>query len=141
MNSSRPMPILAETSLKLVSPDAAAPVPASFRYDPADPYAVHLRLWTGHEPVSWLFARELLLTGLDQPTGTGNVQVQPSPWVTPGGETLTLSLSTTDGQARFEVRRKVIVKFLRRSYAMVPRGQETQHQDTDAVIARLLGWR
>jgi hypothetical protein len=50
-------------------------------------------------------------------------------------------LSSPDGRARPEVRRKVIVKFLRRSYAMVPRGQETQHQDIDAAIARLLGSR
>jgi len=140
MNSSRPTTIRAETSLRSVSPNATdSPVPASFRYDPADPYAVHLRFWSEHEPVSWSFARELLLTGLNQQAGVGDVPVHPSPWITPGSETMTLSLSSPDGQAQFEVRRKVIVKFLRRSYALVPRDHETHYQDVDAAIARLLG--
>jgi hypothetical protein len=40
---------------------------------------------------------------------------------------------------RFEVRRNVVVTFLRRSYALVPRGQETHHQDIGTALARLLG--
>lgn len=142
MNGRKPTIILAETSLRQAAPNAtASPVPASFRYDPADPYAVQVCLRTEPEPVSWSFARELLLTGLDQPAGIGDVRVWPSPWLTARAEAMVLWFSSPEGRARFEVRRKVIVKFLRRCYALVPRGQEARCQDVDTAVARLLGTR
>ena len=43
MSVIRPTTVEVETSLRLVAPDATAlPVRASLRYDPADPYAVHV---------------------------------------------------------------------------------------------------
>ena len=69
MSTIRPTTVEVETSLRLVAPDATAlPVRASLRYDPADPYAVHVLFHAesaGGEAVSWSFARELLVTGLD----------------------------------------------------------------------------
>ena len=67
MSTIRPTTVEVETSLRLVAPDATAlPVRASLRYDPADPYAVHVLFHAesaGGEAVSWSFARELLVTG------------------------------------------------------------------------------
>jgi hypothetical protein len=140
MSSIRPTIVLVDTTLRPVTPDAnRSPVPATFRYDPADPYATHLRIWTEPEPVIWSFARELLLTGLDQPAGVSDVQMWPSPGTTLDGPATALTLSSPDGPVRFEVRRNVVVTFLRRSYALVPRGQETHHQDIGTALARLLG--
>jgi hypothetical protein len=140
MSSIRPTIVLVETTLRPVTPDAnASPAPATFRYDPADPYAAHLRIWTEPEPVIWSFARELLLTGLDQPAGIGDVQVWPSPGTTLDGQAVAISFSSPDGPMRYEVRRSVVVTFLRRSYALVPRGQESRYQDVDTALARLLG--
>jgi hypothetical protein len=98
-----------------------------------------VRFWTQPEPVIWSFAGELLLTGLDQPSGIGDVQLWPSPGTSVDAQAVALSFSSPDGPVRFEVRRRVLVRFLRRSYALVPRGQETHHQDIDAALARLLG--
>ena len=43
MSAIRPSTVEVETSLRLVAPDATAlPVRASLRYDPNDPYAVHV---------------------------------------------------------------------------------------------------
>jgi hypothetical protein len=135
----KPTIVLVETSLRPVTPDTnASPVPATFRYHPADPYAAHLRLWTEPTPVIWSFARELLLTGLDQPAGIGDVQVWPTPGTTLDGPAVAISFSSPDGPVRYEVRRSLVVTFLRRTYALVPRGQETHHQDIDTALARLL---
>jgi hypothetical protein len=131
------------TSLRLVAPDATAlPVRASLRYDPDDPYAVHLLIYVesaGGAPVRWTFARDLLVTGLDQPAGIGDVRVWP--WASPYGDFVGLALSSPDGCAVFEVTRDVLVRFLRRACAAVPRGRESDHLDLDAAVNRLLAGR
>ena len=113
MSTIRPTTVEVETSLRLVAPDATAlPVRASLRYDPADPYAVHVLFHAesaGGEAVSWSFARELLVTGLDEPAGIGDVRVWP--WATPRGDFVALALSSPDGNALFEVPRSVLVRF------------------------------
>src|SRR4026208_2272773 len=79
MSAIRPQTVEVETSLRLVAPDATAlPVRARLRYDPAGPYAVHVLFHAetaSGETVSWSFARELLVTGLDEPAGIGDVRV------------------------------------------------------------------
>ena len=58
MSAIRPQTVEVETSLRLVAPDATAlAVRASLRYDPADPYAVHVLFHAetaSGETVSWL---------------------------------------------------------------------------------------
>jgi hypothetical protein len=129
-----------ETSLRPVGPNAdIMPNWAHLRYDPADPYAVHLSFDhdESYETVTWSFARELLATGLDEPAGIGDLRL--FPWRGPRGEFIALSLSSPDGSALFEVARSVLARFLRRTYAAVPRGQETEHLDIDGALAWLLG--
>src|SRR5882672_6139515 len=121
MSAIRPTTVEVETSLRLVAPDSTAlAVRASLRYDPADPYAVHV-----------LFH--------DEPAGIGDVRVWP--WNTPRGEFVALALSSPDGNALFEVPRSVLVRFLRRTYVVVPRGRETEYLDLDAAVSRLLAGR
>jgi hypothetical protein len=139
----KPATVEVETSLRLIAPDATAvPVRASLRYDLADPYAVHVMFHaesTGGEPVGWSFARELLLTGLDEPAGIGDVRVWP--WATPRGDFVALALSSPDGNALFEMPRGVLVRFLRRTCVAVPRGREAEQLDMDATVNRLLAGR
>lgn len=141
--SVKPTTVEVETSLRLVAPDATAlPVRASLRYDPADPYAVNVLFHAesaGGEAVGWSFARELLATGLDEPAGMGDVRVWP--WATPRGDFVALALSSPDGNALFEVPRSVLVRFLRRTYVVVPRGRESEYLDVDATVHRLLAGR
>lgn len=130
-----------ETEMMLRSaPPDPHPAPARFRYDPADPYAVQATFHTEAEPhtATWTFARELLATGLDQPAGLGDVQVWPSPWATPHGDLVILALCSPDGQATLEVPRTTLLRFLCRTYVLVPRGQEGHHQNIDIAIAHLL---
>lgn len=140
MTTIEPTTVEVETSLRLVAPDAPAlPVRVSFRYVPADPYAVHLLFHAdsaGGEMVNWAFARDLLVTGLEEPAGVGDVRVWP--WVTPRGDFVALALSTPDGDALFEVPRSMLVRFLRRTYVVVPRGKEAEHLDVDTAVNRLL---
>ncbi len=52
-----------------------------------------------------------------------------------------MALSSPDGNALFEVPRSVLVRFLRRTYVVVPRGRESDHLDVDAAVNRLLAGR
>ncbi|MGW3608158.1 SsgA family sporulation/cell division regulator [Micromonospora sp. NPDC005161] len=136
----RPTTVGVVTSLRLVAPDAAAvPVCASLRYDPADPYNVHVLFHAesaGGEAVSWAFPREVLITGLDEPAGADNVRVWP--WDTPRGVFVALALSSPDGDALFEVPRSVLFRFLTRTFVVVPRGSESVPFDGDSAVKRLL---
>ena len=60
--------VTCELHLRLVvSSESSLPVPASLKYESADPYAVHATFHTGaQESVDWVFARELLSEGLDR---------------------------------------------------------------------------
>jgi hypothetical protein len=142
MSVSRPTTVEVETSLRLVAPDATTlPVRASLRYDPADPYAVHMVFYgeSAAEAVGWSFARELLVAGLDEPAGIGDVRVWP--WATPQADLVALALSSPEGNALFEVPRDVLVRFLSCTYMVVPRGEETDYLNLDAAVTRFLAGR
>jgi hypothetical protein len=86
--------------------------------------------------VEWVFARDLLRTGLASPVGDGDVHVWPS-WGT-GRELLMISLTSPDGQALLEATAEDVRSFLDRTAAVVPDGEESNHLDLDAALARLL---
>ncbi len=137
--NARPGLITTELSLQLVVPGAASlPVSAEYRYDPADPYAVHVGFRTGEdEVVEWTFARQLLADGVTHPVGEGDVQVWPS--AEDGDHCVCLSLSSPSGSALFEMPLAGLVEFLTRTYAAVPTGSESDFVDIDAELA-LLVW-
>ena len=91
----------ASVQLRLVVADAdAVPLPVSLRYCATDPYAVRAVFSGDGMEVEWVFARDLLRTGLTSPVGEGDVHVWPS-WGT-GRELLMISLTSPDGQAVLE---------------------------------------
>jgi hypothetical protein len=123
--------------LRLVVADAdAVPLPVSLRYSASDPYAVRAVFSGDGMEVEWVFARELLRTGLGSPVGDGDVHVWPS-WGT-GRELLMISLTSPDGQAVLEASASDVRSFLDRTAAVVPDGDESAHLDLDAALARLL---
>lgn len=99
-----PTTVEVETSIRLVTGDPATlPVRANLRFDPTDPYAVHVLFHAesaGGEAVGWVFARELLVTGLDEPAGIGDVRVWP--WATPRGDFVALALSSVNPSPRLK---------------------------------------
>jgi len=137
--NARPDLITTDLSLLLVVPGGAAlPVSAGFRYESADPYAVHVGFRTGgDEVVEWTFARQLLADGVTHPVGEGDVQVWPSS--DDGPHAVCLSLCSPSGSALFEIPLGGLVEFLTRTYSAVPTGLESDFVDIDAELA-LLVW-
>lgn len=142
MSAVPPAQVSVETGIRLVTPDATAlPLRATFRYHTEDPYAVRIIFHpdgAGATPVTWVFARELLVTGLDEPTGLCDVRVWP--WASPRGDFTALAVSSPDGNALYEIPKSVLVRFLRRTYAAVPRGHESEFQEPalEAAVARFV---
>ncbi|MBT2507922.1 SsgA family sporulation/cell division regulator [Streptomyces sp. ISL-98] len=112
-------------------------VSAVLRYDSADPFAVRMAFpptatLEGVE-VSWAFARELLLTGVDRRAGLGDVQVRPYGY----GRTV-LEFHALEGTAMVHIRTADLRRFLKRTHELVPVGGEHLHLDVDHDLAELL---
>lgn len=139
MNSST---VSAELGLRLVVPkQTVVPLVASLFYSTADPYAIRIAFHVGlDEPVEWIFARDLLSKGVSGREGLGDVVVWPSAGSEGGvpGDVLNIELSSPFGQAHFEAPVREVSDFLRRTFAMVPAGDEADFVDVEAEIADLL---
>ncbi|WP_406089443.1 SsgA family sporulation/cell division regulator [Kitasatospora purpeofusca] len=132
-----------ELELNLVlSPEHSVPVPARLSYGSHDPYAVHItfHLDTG-SPVTWVFARELLVEGTFRPCGQGDVRI----WPTLAGGTnkgrrsvLCMALSSPAGDALLEAPLPVVAAWLERAHRLVPPGSELAALDMDGSLAELL---
>jgi hypothetical protein len=139
MNSST---VSAELGLRLVVPQQTiVPLVASLFYSREDPYAIRIAFHVGlDEPVEWIFARDLLALGTEGREGHGDVQVWPSAGTEEGapGSVLNIELSSPFGQAHFEAPVREISEFLRKTYEIVPPGQEGDHVDVEAELTDLL---
>ena len=132
--------ISAELGLTLIVPEqGTVPLVASLYYSADDPYAVRMAFHVGtDEPVEWIFARELLATGLACPAGEGDVRVWPGPPA--GREVLNIALSSPFGQAHFKAPVPAMADFLRLTYDLVAGGREDEFIDVDGELDELL-WR
>jgi hypothetical protein len=140
MNSSST--VSAELGLRLVVPQQTiVPLVASLFYSKDDPYAIRIAFHVGlDEPVEWIFARDLLSVGLEGREGLGDVVVWPSEGTEGGApnSVLNIELSSPFGQAHFEAPAREISDFLKRTYAIVPVGEETSQVDVDNELDDLL---
>jgi Streptomyces sporulation and cell division protein, SsgA len=140
MNSSST--VSAELGLRLVVPQQTiVPLVASLFYSKDDPYAIRIAFHVGlDEPVEWIFARDLLSMGIEGREGQGDVVVWPSAGTEGGApnSVLNIELSSPFGQAHFEAPAREVSDFLKRTHAVVPVGEETNHVDVDAEIDDLL---
>src|ERR1700749_2250312 len=140
MNSSTT--VSAELGLRLVVPQQTiVPLVASLFYSKEDPYAIRIAFHVGlDEPVEWIFARDLLSNGIEGREGLGDVVVWASTGSADGtsGRVLNIELSSPFGQAHFEAPIKEISDFLKRTYAIVPTGEETGFVNVESEIADLL---
>jgi hypothetical protein len=134
--------VAAELGVRLVLPQQmTVPLAARLFYSREDPYAVRIAFEVGlDKPVEWLFARDLLAMGIDGRQGLGDVTVWPSADFESGGpgSVLNLKLSSPHGQAHFEAPAREILDFLRRTYQIVPAGEESGHTDVEAGLNDLL---
>ncbi|MDH6577148.1 SsgA family sporulation/cell division regulator [Kitasatospora sp. MAP5-34] len=136
-----------ELELSLVlSPERSVPVPARLSYGSHDPFAVHItfHLDTG-TPVTWVFARELLVEGTFRPCGHGDVRIWPTLAQPPAGSgsngrrsVLCLALSSPAGDALLEAPLPAVAAWLERAHRLVPPGAELAALDLDQSLAELL---
>lgn len=130
-------------ALHLLSYDdgLALPLEAELRYDIADPIAVTALLYAGgDEPVRWVFARDLLESGLDQRTGVGDVVVWPAHEVADRA-TVHIQLTSPHGAAVLAAPADEVETFLAATWRLVGPGDEDRHLDIDRAIDALLGDR
>ena len=134
--------VSAELGVRLVFPEQTiVPLVARLFYSHEDPYALSIAFEVGlDKPVEWILARDLLAMGIEGREGLGDVTVWPSANSESGtpGSVLHIELSSPLGQAHFEASAREISDFLRRTYQIVPPGEESGHIDVDAELNDLL---
>ena len=122
---------------ELVHDDGMAiPLDAELSFDAADPFAVSAVFGTDLQSVRWTFARDLLSDGLVEPTGDGDVHV----WPCLDGEGLAVvvvELCSESGEALLQLPIGDVAEFVERMHASVPRGEESDHLDIDALISAI----
>jgi hypothetical protein len=135
--------VSAVLGLQLVGPRLTnVPLSARLRYSRDDPYAVHIAFHVPQgAPVEWLLARDLLAAGISSRAGVGDVTVWPSAGTAARavGDVLNIEVSSPAGRARLKASATEISDFLRRTYQLIPAGEESEHFDADAELAGLLG--
>ncbi|MFD7921173.1 SsgA family sporulation/cell division regulator [Streptomyces sp. NPDC059740] len=113
-------------------------VPAVLHYHPDDPFAVRIsfppEISLDGAEVDWIFARDLLASGLAAPAGQGDVRVEPA-----GRSRTLMEFHVPDGVAMVQMRTEDLHCFLERSYQAVPAGQEDAHLHLDGDLTELFG--
>jgi hypothetical protein len=132
-----PSGVTQSVTLELIDASGAAtPMQADLNYDPRDPYAVTAVFMTGAGNVRWTFGRELLVEGLYEPTGDGDVHVWPC--LDPDGHAVVIvELCSPDGEALVQARTGDLTTFVDRMTALVPVGSESDLMDVDATISAI----
>ena len=120
----------------LVDGEQNVPTQAEFRYNPSDPYAVQLVVSSGEVTRTWLFARELLVVGLVEAAGLGDIQIWPG--FTDVGEVVLIELASEEDEVILAARSSEVTRFLDRTFDLVGVGAETDFCDVDALITMIL---
>ena len=113
---------------------------ASFGYDPADPFAVWITFPSAQGDIRWAMSREILLKGLTDPAGSGDLEVWPS-IDHEGRAVVVLEFRSPAGRLVAQAHTHEVYRFLTRTLAAVPLGTESDRMDVDALLAGLLGSR
>ncbi|WP_316520059.1 SsgA family sporulation/cell division regulator [Kitasatospora brasiliensis] len=115
-------------------------LPVRFVYRGEAPFSVVME-FPGSDPAvgTWEFSRDLLWKGLRRPAGMGDVRISP-PCRCHGRGRLRITLRGDDGTAAIDVPVEPVRSWLHeQSFALVPRGVESELIDWDAELIRLVG--
>jgi hypothetical protein len=115
---------------------AASPLETEFSYDPRDPFAVSATFLTVAGQVRWTFGRDLLIGGLYEPTGDGDVHVWPC-LDNDAHSVIIIELCSPDGEALVQARSADMTAFVERMTAAVAPGAEAAQLDVDSAIAAI----
>jgi Streptomyces sporulation and cell division protein, SsgA len=112
------------------------PVVTRWTYTVADPFAVSLSVRTSNDQwVEWLVGRDLVVAGLEGPSGEGDVRM--SPQIVQGYDIVEIEIRSSDGRAVLEVDRDLLRHFVEASVELVALGDELRHIDVDREIDKI----
>ena len=130
--------ITENVELEFVDPQGASTsIDADLVFDPADPYAVTMVFRTGAQDVLWTFGRELLVEGLYEPAGDGDVHVWPC-LSSDGSAVVIIELCSPDGELLVQTGSRSVTRFVTTMLDSVPDGQESAFVDFDDELAEIL---
>jgi hypothetical protein len=116
---------------------ASTPIDAELHYDRRDPYALTAVFMTGYSQVRWTFGRELLVQGIYEPAGDGDVHVWPC-LDADGHAVVIIELCSPDGEALVQARTGDLTSFVERMTKVVEPGSESLYVDVDGTITAIL---
>ncbi|MFD5064913.1 SsgA family sporulation/cell division regulator [Streptomyces sp. NPDC058394] len=113
------------------------PVQADFRFDPSTPMLVSVTFVPRRgQHVTWHIGRELLLHGLYEDSGTGDVTAWPDENME--SDVLCLVLESNATSAFLEVPRMELDEWLKATYECVSAGAEADTLDWDGFLVGIL---
>jgi hypothetical protein len=116
--------------------DGTTPVRSRWSYHADQPYTVTASFHTERDRwVEWVFSRELLVEGLDESAGVGDVRFRPIE--ERGLLMLVVEIESPEGYAMLELDHEAVAEFLMATEEVIPLGREGEHFDVDALIAEL----
>ena len=113
------------------------PLETELTYNPADPFAVTATFMTVAGQVRWTFGRDLLIGGLYEPTGDGDVHVWPC-LSSDGSAVVIIELCSPDGELLVQTGSRSVTRFVTTMLESVPDGQESAFVDFDDELAEIL---
>jgi Streptomyces sporulation and cell division protein, SsgA len=133
-----PLTVTQPVTLELIDPTGAVtPLEAELHYDARDPYAVTTVFMTGASQVRWTFGRDLLIEGLYEPSGDGDVHVWPC-LSSDGSAVVIIELCSPDGELLVQASSRSVTRFVQAMLASVPDGQESSFVNFDDELAQIL---
>jgi hypothetical protein len=116
--------------------DSTTPVLSRMSFHANEPFAVTVAFRTERGRwIEWTFARDLLVTGLTEPAGIGDVRIRPD--LSEDEEMLTLEIESPDGYAAFELEREDVESFVQATLELVPLGTESEYFDVEGLIEEI----
>ncbi|MFL6124946.1 SsgA family sporulation/cell division regulator [Actinophytocola sp.] len=116
--------------------DGTTPVRSRWSYRADEPFTVTAAFQTDRDRwVEWVFSRELLVAGLNDPAGVGDVRFRPIE--ERGLRMLACEIESPEGYALLELDHEAVAEFLDATEEIIPLGREDEHFDVDALIAEL----
>lgn len=132
-----PLVVTQPVTLELIdATGASTPIESELHYNPSDPYAVTTVFMTGHSQVRWTFGRELLASGLYEPSGDGDVHVWPC-LDSDGHAVVIIELCSPDGEALVQAKTEDLRNFVDRMSKAVRPGSESEYLDMDGAISAI----
>jgi hypothetical protein len=116
--------------------DGNTPVRSRWSYRADQPFTVTAAFQTERDRwVEWAFSRDLLVDGLREPAGVGDVRLHPD--AEDGLTVLVVEIESPEGYAELELDHAGVSSFLEATGRIVPFGAESDHFDVDGLIDEL----